>query len=99
LLIGKEEKLEFSNLNKRRGIIEGNGKLQEYITNYYKGSFAKSERNNFSMVESFNDDIPQITPNENEALVVGFSKKEVRDARPRWLPDRILSGLLESHYR
>jgi hypothetical protein len=51
------------------------------------------------MVESFNNDIPQITPNENEALVVGFSEKEVRDARSGWLPDRILSGLLESHYR
>jgi hypothetical protein len=40
----------------------------------------KPERNNFSMVETFKDDIPQITSGENEALVAEFSEKEVRDA-------------------
>jgi hypothetical protein len=32
------------------------------------------------MVETFKDDIPQITSGENEALVAEFSEKEVRDA-------------------
>jgi hypothetical protein len=32
------------------------------------------------MDESLVEDVPQITPEENEALVAEFSKKEVRDA-------------------
>jgi hypothetical protein len=62
------------------GTIEGEDQLQEYITNYYEELFGKPERNNFSMDESLVEDVPQITLEENEALVAEFSEKEVRDA-------------------
>jgi hypothetical protein len=76
---GKRRKTRIFRLEQEEGTIEGEDQLQEYITNYYKELFGKPERNNFSMDESLVEDVPQITPEENEALVAEFSEKEVRD--------------------
>jgi hypothetical protein len=43
------------------GVIEREDLLQEYITNYYKALFGKSDSNNFSLDESMSEDITQIT--------------------------------------
>ena len=50
------------------------------VTDYYKGLFGKPVRNNFSLDESMTDDIPKVTPAENEVLAAEFSEKEVREA-------------------
>jgi hypothetical protein len=73
----KRRKTRFFRLEQVEGTIEGEDQLQEYVTNYYKELFGKPERNNFSMDESLVEDVPQITPEENEALVAEFSEKEV----------------------
>jgi hypothetical protein len=77
---GKRRKTRIFRLEQEEGVVEGNDKLHDYIINYHKGLFGKLHRNNFSMVESFNEGIPQITPGENEALVAEFPEEEVCDA-------------------
>jgi hypothetical protein len=57
--MGKKE-IRILWLEQEEDVVEGSDKLHEYITNYYKLLFWKPERNNYSMVESLNDDIPQI---------------------------------------
>jgi hypothetical protein len=77
---GKRRKTRIFRLEQEEGTLEGEDQLQEYITKYYKELFGKPKRNNFSMDESLIEDVPQVTPEENEALVAEFSEKEVRDA-------------------
>jgi hypothetical protein len=77
---GKRRKTRISRLEQEEGVVEREDQLLKYITNYYKGLFGNYERNNFSMNESMREDIPQITPIENDLLVVEFSEKEVREA-------------------
>jgi hypothetical protein len=77
---GKRRKTRISRLEQEEGAVEGEEQLLKYITNYYNGLFGNYERNNFSMNESMREDIPQITPIENDLLVVEFSEKEVREA-------------------
>jgi hypothetical protein len=77
---GKRRKTRISRLEQDDEVVEGEEQLLKYITNYYKGLFGNSERNNFSMNESMRGDIPQITHIENDLLVGDFSEKEVRDA-------------------
>jgi hypothetical protein len=60
--------------------MEGEEHFNKYITKYYKGLFGELEPNNLSLNESMVDDIPQISPMENEFLEAEFSKKEVREA-------------------
>jgi hypothetical protein len=76
---GNRRKTRIFRLEEEEGEIVGE-QLQEYIAKYYKSLFGKPERNNFSLDESMIEDIPQVTQVENEALVVEFSEKEVRDA-------------------
>ena len=45
---GKRMKTRISRLEQEEGVIEGEEQLLKYITNYYKGIFGNSERNNFS---------------------------------------------------
>jgi hypothetical protein len=82
-------------------IIEGDDALKQHITKYYKNLFGPSEMNTFSLDESRIDDIPQVTELENEQLIKPFSEEEVRHAgsRSRWIPCRVLSGMLEYHQR
>jgi hypothetical protein len=77
---GKRRKTQISRLEQDDEVVEGEEQLLKYITNYYKGLFGNSERNNFLMNESMRGDIPQITHIENDLLVGDFSEKEVRDA-------------------
>jgi hypothetical protein len=60
--------------------VEGEEHLNKYITNYYKGLFGEAERSNLSLNDSMVEDIPQISPMENEFLETEFSEKEVGEA-------------------
>jgi hypothetical protein len=77
---GKRRKTRIFRLEQEEGIVEGEEHLNKYITNYYKGLFGESKCNNLSLNESMVEDIPQVTPLENEFLEVEFSEKEVREA-------------------
>ena len=48
-----------------------------FISEYYKKLFGASVPASFSMVETFTDDMPQISPLENSILTSPFSEEEV----------------------
>jgi hypothetical protein len=77
---GKRRKTRIFRLEQEEGIIEGDANLKKYITNYYKGLFGRPEENNFSLLESMTEDIPQVSEEENAVLSGEFLEKEVRDA-------------------
>jgi hypothetical protein len=58
----------------------GEEKLKSYITNYYKKLFGALEENNFSLVEDYRDDIPQVSREENDILASIFTEQEVKAA-------------------
>jgi hypothetical protein len=60
-------------------IIQGKNQLESYITEYYKGLFGSPEGEQFSLDESRNHDIPQVSTEDNEALTTVFSEKEVKE--------------------
>jgi hypothetical protein len=65
---GKRRKTKIYRLE-QEGVIEGEENLKKYITKYYKGLFGKTENNNFSLDE----DISQVTEEENRALTEEFT--------------------------
>ena len=77
---GKRRKTRIYRLEQEEGIIEGEEKLEKYVTKYYKNLFGKSERNNISLDETRKEDITQVLEEENMILVEEFIEKEVRDA-------------------
>ena len=65
--------------------MEGNNKIQkdeaklkEHITSYYQNLFGPPEKNNFTILESRVDDIPQVSDLENNILIAEFSETEVK---------------------
>ena len=54
--------------------------MKAYITNYYKDLFGPPEDNNFTMMENQNDDIPQVTEDENNLLIAPFTEREIKEA-------------------
>jgi hypothetical protein len=67
-------------LKQEDGVIVGDVELKAYITNYYKGLFGPPEDNNFSMVENQNNDIAQVTEQENNFLTSPLTEREVKEA-------------------
>jgi hypothetical protein len=54
--------------------------MKSYITQFYKGLFCPLEGATFSLDESRNADIPQISAEDNEHLIANFTEKEVKEA-------------------
>jgi mannosylglycoprotein endo-beta-mannosidase len=54
--------------------------LKVYITEYYKKLFGTPEDNFFEMMEERNDDIPQLSEEENVPLTANFTEEEVFEA-------------------
>ena len=77
---GKHRKQRIYRLEQEDGLIVGDAELKAYITNYYKGLFGPPEDNNFSMVENQNDDIPEVTEEENNFLVAPLTEREIKEA-------------------
>ena len=61
-------------------IIKGDDQLKEYITYYYQGLFGPPEGDDFLLLDSQNDDMPQVSSEENERLTAYFTEKEVKEA-------------------
>jgi hypothetical protein len=77
---GKHRKKRIFQLEQDEGTIVGQNNLKTYISEYYKNLFGAPTQNNFSMIESAIEDIPQLSDEENTILTAEFSEKEVHDA-------------------
>src|SRR6266498_2489017 len=67
-------------LEQAEGTIVGDDNLSTYISEYYKRLFGPHENNTFSLEESWRDDIPQVSMEENEFLTAPLSEHEIREA-------------------
>ena len=74
---GRHRKKLIHSLHQDEGLIEGQDKLKEFITDYYKGLFGAPEEGNFALDESRTDDITQVTPEENNLLIAPFNEEEI----------------------
>jgi hypothetical protein len=54
--------------------------LKNYIAQFYKELFGPSEENHFSLDEHRLEDVPQVSPSENEFLTAPFTQEEIWDA-------------------
>jgi len=76
----KHQKHHIYKLENDQGVVIGDEHLKRHITSYYKNLFGQSKNCNMSLREDQNQDIPQISPEENDILVSPFTESEVREA-------------------
>jgi hypothetical protein len=77
---GKRRKMRIFWLEQEEGVVEGEERLKDFISKYYKNLFGPSQSSGLTPNESLVEDIPQITSSESEMLLADFSEKEVREA-------------------
>lgn len=77
---GKYCKQHIFRLEKEGGVIASDTKLRRYIIKYYNNLFGQPEDDHISLVESWLNDIPQVSATENEILTSSFTKVEVKEA-------------------
>ena len=70
---GKHWRKKIFQLEQDEGTIVGDENLKVYITEYYKNLFGAPVKNNFSLIESQTNDIPQLSPEENGILTSEFT--------------------------
>jgi hypothetical protein len=61
-------------------VIEEDEALKKHNTSYYKSLFGPSNVTNVTLDESITHDIPQVSQEENVALITCFNEEEVRHA-------------------
>jgi hypothetical protein len=74
---GKHRRKNIYQLEQEEGTIVGQDNLKTYISKYYKALFGAPIESSVSLVENFNNDIPQISQEENNILTAEFTKTEV----------------------
>lgn len=77
---GRNRKKRIFSLDHDQQKIEEQENLTKYITSFYKELFGPPPVNDFSLVESWTDDIPHVSPKENSLLTAPFIEKEIREA-------------------
>jgi hypothetical protein len=77
---GKHRRKKIFQLEQDEGVIIGQDNLKTYISEYYKSLFGVPNTNNFMIIETDIDDIPQLSQEENRILTADFTEKEVHDA-------------------
>ena len=77
---GKHRKKKIFQLEQDEGTIVGQANLKTFISEYYKRLFGPSAPSSFSLIETRNDDMPQISPLKNSTLTSNFTEKELFDA-------------------
>jgi hypothetical protein len=77
---GKRRKTRIFRIKQEEGVVEGEERLKEFITKYYKNLFGPSHSCGLTLNESLVEDIPKITSSDSETLLADFSEKEVREA-------------------
>jgi hypothetical protein len=69
---GRHRKKLIHSLIQDEDVVEGHEQLKSYITSYYKGLFGAPEEFPLSLDDSRNDDIPQVSPQENAYLTAPY---------------------------
>ncbi|WVZ71809.1 LOW QUALITY PROTEIN: hypothetical protein U9M48_020345 [Paspalum notatum var. saurae] len=77
---GKHRKTRIYSLEQEEGIVTGDVEIRKYITKYYKSLFGHPETLDVVLDENRIDDIPQVSPQENELITAPFTPEEVRAA-------------------
>ena len=77
---GKHRKKRIYSLENSNTKVEGHANLKSFITEFYKGLFGEPEENSFTLDESINHDIPQVSSQENNLLTADFSESEIKEA-------------------
>ena len=77
---GKHRKKKIFQLEQDEGTIVGEENLKVFITEYYKKLFGEPQQSLVSLMEDMNNDIPQLSADENELLVKDYSMEEVHEA-------------------
>jgi hypothetical protein len=60
--------------------VEGRANLKSFVTKFYKGLFRGPEDNSFTLDESRNLDIPQVSSWENKFFTTDFTGNEIKEA-------------------
>jgi hypothetical protein len=60
--------------------VEGRANLKSFVTKFYKGLFGEPEDNSFTLDESRNLDIPQVSSWENNFFTTDFTESEINEA-------------------
>ncbi|WVZ96120.1 hypothetical protein U9M48_041796 [Paspalum notatum var. saurae] len=74
---GKHRKTRIFNLDQEGGTITGDVVIKKYITKYYKNLFGLPDTSDVVLDEDRTDDIPQVSPQENELIVAPFTVEEI----------------------
>jgi hypothetical protein len=77
---GKHRRKKIFQLEQDEGTIIGQENIKNYITEFYKNLFGPPIDSHFSLLESMNPDIPQLSNEENDILTADFIVKEVYEA-------------------
>jgi hypothetical protein len=77
LLTGNNRRKNIYQLEQEEGTIVGQDNLKTYISKYNKALFGAPIESSVSLVENFNNDIPQISQDENNILTAEFTETEV----------------------
>ncbi|KAJ1290602.1 hypothetical protein BS78_02G256700 [Paspalum vaginatum] len=77
---GKHRKKKIYSLENGTTKVEGHAELKSFITEFYKGLFGEPEDNSFTLDESINYDIDQVSSHENNLLTTDFSESEIKEA-------------------
>src|SRR6266498_4982349 len=76
---GKHRRKIIYSLDHEGGKIEGQANLKAYITKFYKELFGEPEESPSTLDEEGNQDIVQVSQEENSILIAPFTEKEVKD--------------------
>jgi hypothetical protein len=74
---GKHRRKKIFQLEQDKGTIIGPENIKTYITEFYKKLFGPPTDSHFSLLESMNADIPQLSNEENDILTENFTVEEV----------------------
>jgi hypothetical protein len=77
---GEHMKKRICSLENGSSKVEGHANLKNFITEFYKGLFGEPKENSFTLDESINQYIPQVSSQENNLLIVDFSESEIKEA-------------------
>jgi hypothetical protein len=77
---GKHRKQLIYRLEDDNAVAVSSNRLKCHITNYYKNLFGIPKQTEITLMEDQIHDIPQVSDEENEILIVDFTENEVREA-------------------
>jgi hypothetical protein len=81
---GKHRRKKKFQLEQQEGTITGQENLKNYISDYYKSLFGPPPQGSCTMIEDINNDINQISGQENEILIVVFTEEKLKRLFSKW---------------